>query len=266
MQVFEQQYKERQAKAHKEWILDHYRKAKAAAAKVVDDNNEGLIKLLNSKPADQVTQFLTEECDEDDVPGLFWYGFAWAASMNLQREEGAKALKFVPTVKALMQWVVKTRPRYFNGGAHLVLAIFELSLGKSIGGKPEEGLKHLEAVDQMNGGRLLLPKVLKAEFYLPQIQTLASTPTKKVTEKERKAHAVKVWQEYLRILEDVMSFPFSSPAKFNLRNAVAKLRAENLYYRADDILFQPEGTRLPEREDEDSDDEEDDDEEDEDDE
>lgn len=227
----------------KAWASALYDKSRAAARRVIELEHEGLATFIETAPLDQLRARLNEDCDADALPGIFWLGFAWGARMNLKRDEGAEAVKDVPRVKVLMEWAVSVNEGYFNGGPHLALAMFELALGRSIGGRPEQGLKHIEAVERITGRRALMARVFYCEFYLPQIQT----PPGEASAEEREKQARKVWDDYITTLSAVMNADPKLWPEQSLTNAIAKARAADLYYRADDILFPPPGVKVPKR-------------------
>src|SRR5690606_29473022 len=99
-------------------------------------------------------------------------GFARGAEVNLNRGE-ASQVAALARVDAVMSWVLERDEAFFNGGPHLYFAMRHLALPPTFGGKPEEGLKHFQAVDRITGGKLLMARVLRAKFHAP---TLASTP------------------------------------------------------------------------------------------
>lgn len=252
----------RKAKPILEWTNELFGNARSAARRVLKNKDSSLFPVLDKGSPDEIKARLKKVCDIEDVPAVFWLAFSWGAYINLNREDNSAVMKDIPRVKALMGWVLENDETYFNGGAHLFFALLNLSLGKSIGGRPDVGLTHLRSVDQITDGQMLMSKVIYCEYYLPQVQT----PEGKVSAEERKRQAKKVWDEYLSTLKGIMDSTEDYP-QFRLQNAVAKLKAEELYYRADDVLFPPPGEEAPvrpgEEDDEDYDDDEDDEDEDE---
>jgi hypothetical protein len=246
---------DRKAKPLLAWANELYGNSRAAARTVIGLEDDGMMPVIEKGTPEAIRARLKENFGKDEVPGVFWLAFSWGAYINLNLEQGSDVTKDVPRVKALMQWVLDTDESYFNGGAHLFFAMINLTLGKSIGGRPEIGKDHLTSVERITGGKMLMSKVIYCEYYLPQVQT----PSGNVTAKERKKQARKVWDEYIKTLKEVMDSTEDTP-EFRLQNAVAKKRAEDLYYRADDVLLAPAGVEVPVRpgeEDEDEDEDED---------
>ena len=77
-----------------------------------------------------------------------------------------------------MKWVLETDENFFNGGPHLYFAMRNVALPPSLGGKPEDGLKHFRMVESLTRGTHLLAKLLQAQFYAP---SLAGLPTTLIT-------------------------------------------------------------------------------------
>jgi hypothetical protein len=250
--------KEAKAKTMLAWANELYGNSSNAARTVIKLHDESVMNVIAQGKPDDILAKLKAEFSKDEVPGVFWLAFSLGAYTNLNLEKGSGVTKNVPKVKALMEWVLETDETYFNGGAHVVLAIMNLALGKSIGGRPDVGKAHLAAVDKITGGQWLMSKVLYCEYYLPQMQTPSG---KNITDKQRKEQAQMVWDEYIKTLKGVMNSTEDS-AQFRLQNAVARKRAEDLYYRADDVLLAPPGAEIPVRPGEEDEDEDDEDEED----
>lgn len=253
----ERDYETKLAGDLKAYANELYFKAQAAAMEALKVDDESLAGVIKTGDAKAIAAAL-KEADAELLPGVFWYAFALGAYANLNRELGSDVTKEAPRVKAMMQWVIDTDETYFHGGAHLFFAMLNLSLGKSIGGQPEVALKHLKEVDRITGQRLLLSKVIYAEFYLPQVQT----PSGKVTERQRRKAAITAVKDYIKTLEDVMAAKDDLWPEQRLLNRVAKQRAENLYYMVEDKFIVPAGAKIkiPQREEDDDDEDEDDDE------
>lgn len=250
----------RKAKPVLEWTNELFGNSRAAARRILKNKDSSLFPVLDKGSPEEIKARLNKVCDIEDVPAVFWLGFSWGAYINLNREDNSAVMKDIPRVKALMGWVLENDETYFNGGAHLFFALLNLSLGKSIGGRPDVGLTHLRSVDQITDNKMLMSKVIYCEYYLPQVQT----PEGKVSAEDRSKQAKKIWDEYLSTLKGIMDSTEDYP-QFRLQNAVAKLKAEELYYRADDVLFPPPGAEVPvrpgEEDDEDYEDDEDEDDE-----
>lgn len=242
----ERDYREDDAAELKTWTNVLYDGAAAAARQVLEQRSEGLPAKLDSLPADKVEAALAAELDKDDAPAVFWWAFARGAAIQVNLDRGADVTKDVPRVKALMGWCLQQDERYYNGGAHLFFALLNTALGKSIGGRPELAEEHLKAVERITGGRMLMAKVFRCQFVLPQLQTPSGNPTRE----EREAAQRKAWDEYIKTLEEVMAAPDDLWPEQALLNVLAKRRAKDLYYRADDVLFPPPGVEIPSRDDE----------------
>jgi hypothetical protein len=206
------------------WATSLYRKARGAALAALAEDDEDLAAALGDETGDAARlRALLEEADEDELPALFWWAFARGAEVNLNRGDTSQvaALARVDTV---MNWVLARDEGFYHGGPHLYFALRNLALPPSFGGKPEEGLKHFDAVDRITGGRLLLAKVLRAQYYAPTLAaTPAGTPIAKVLEAQKAA-----WEAYYGGLKKVLEAPSDLWPEQALPNAVAKERARAL--------------------------------------
>jgi hypothetical protein len=102
--------------------------------------------------------------DEDHVPGMFFMALGLASSINLNRDD-IDMIAYLPRAEMMFERVVKLDERYHNASAHMALGMLKTTQSKSLGGKPEEGLKHFERAIELTGGKYLMPMVLMARNY-----------------------------------------------------------------------------------------------------
>lgn len=204
------------------WATSLYRKARAAAVAAAADEDEDLAAALEGTDLAAIEARLAE-ADEDALPALFWWAFARGAEVNLNRGD-ASQVAALARVDAVMGWVLERDEAFFNAGPHLYFAMRHLALPPSFGGKPEEGLKHFEAVDRLTGGKLLMARVLRAKFHAPTLAgTPAGTPVEGVLAAQKAA-----WEAYYGGLKKVVDAPSDLWPEQALPNAVAKERALKL--------------------------------------
>jgi len=246
----EREGEEKLAKKLKHKVNTYYRRSRSAAREAMLEWDRiygtALVEILEQGKPEELEKRILAELefwDEGRAETLFWYAFAWGAYINLNVDEGPKVTKDLTQVRVLLDWVVDKDEKIFHGGAHLSLALLHLALGKSIGGKPEEAYKHIVSVYRITSGRSLMAQVIYAQYYLPQKQTPAGNPSPS----ERKQAQEWAWKEFMKTLKYIMDAPEDLWPAQSLENALAKRRAEDLYYRADDILIPPRGVKVPER-------------------
>ena len=99
-----------------------------------------------------------------DVPDLFTLGSAWAAWIQMHREDW-NAVAEISRVEAIMTRVVELDEFYQDGGAHLYLGILATFLPPALGGKPDVGKKHFERALEISKDKNLMVKVLYAQHY-----------------------------------------------------------------------------------------------------
>ncbi|MBX3467898.1 MAG: hypothetical protein KF878_13550 [Planctomycetes bacterium] len=213
------------------WATSLYRKARAAAAAALAEEDDDLAAALAQGDQARLRALLAD-ADEDALPALFWWAFARGAEVNLNRGDTTQVAALA-TVDLVMGWVLGRDERFYNGGPHLYFALRHLALPPSFGGKPQEGLKHFEAVERITGGKLLMARVLRAQFHAPTLAaTPAGTPIAQVLEAQKAA-----WAAYHDPLAAVLGAPDDLWPEQALPNAVAKVRAREL-------LQDPEGNNI----------------------
>jgi hypothetical protein len=102
--------------------------------------------------------------EKKDVPDLFVLGSAWAAWIQMHREDW-NAVAEISRVEAIMKRVVELDEFYQDGGAHLYLGVLATFLPPALGGKPDVGRKHFERALEISKDKNLMVKVLFAQHY-----------------------------------------------------------------------------------------------------
>lgn len=101
---------------------------------------------------------------EDDVPGLYILGTAWAGWIQTHSDD-FNAVADLPRVEAIMQRVVALDERYQSGAAHLYLGVIATAIPPALGGRPEKGRQHFEKAIALSEGHNLMAKVYFAKNY-----------------------------------------------------------------------------------------------------
>lgn len=149
-----------------------------------------------------------------DVPNLFWMAFSWGGFINLSKDSISTVSEIVKT-EALMRKVVQYDENYFNGGAHMFLGVFYGSRPKMFGGDPKMSREHFTKVNGINRDKLLMPKVLHAQYLAAQ-------------ELDR--------PQFDRLLNEVLSADENIFPEQKLMNQMAKERAKIIKSQAEFIF------------------------------
>ncbi|MBL4846682.1 MAG: hypothetical protein JKY65_14260 [Planctomycetes bacterium] len=244
------------------WAIEMYQRSQMAALIALEQEDEDLAAGLESSTFN-VVEALSEHCDEcttpkegawptpcpdagddfDALPALFWWAFARGAEINLRRGEPGEVAT-LPRVEAVMQWVLRHDPGYFNAGPHLFFGMRYLSLPASLGGEPEKGLKHFREVNRITKDKNLLVKLLEAQFYAP---TLAAAPAG-ASIKDVLAAQNRAWEAFYGGLTAILEAPADLWPEQAVFNALAKSRAKALLADPEaNNVIPPEGAENPHR-------------------
>lgn len=223
------------------WAIEMYQRAEMAALIALEQEDEEFAAGLRSPSFDPKEALAELDDDVDALPALFWWAMARGAEVNLRRGEPGEVAT-LPQVEAVMEWVVRHDPGFFNGGPHLFFGMRYLSLPASLGGEPEKGLEHFQAVDRLTKGKNLLVKVLIAQFYAPSLAAApAGAPIKEVLAAQKKA-----WDAYYGGLTEVLEAPDDLWPEQSVFNALAKSRAKALLADPEgNNVIPPEGAKNP---------------------
>ena len=100
-----------------------------------------------------------EGFSNEDVPALFWTGYAWIARINVSKDIPALVNEVFVGV-AMLKRVVELDEAYNHGLAHVVLGAHHANAEKL-----EEAQKHFERALQLNKRKMLLTQVHYARTY-----------------------------------------------------------------------------------------------------
>lgn len=214
------------------WATSLYKRSRAAALVALADEDEELADALAAKGGQAAVAERLKEADEDALPALFWWAFARGAEVNLNRGDTSQ-IAALQVVDLVMGWVLERDPAFFHSGPDLYFAMRNLALPPSFGGKPDLGLRHFEAVERRTQGKLLMARVLRAQYHAP---TLAATPAGAKIDAVMAAQKA-AWTAYYDALKKVLEAPSDLWPEQSLSNAVAKQRARAL-------LADPEGHNI----------------------
>ncbi len=98
---------------------------------------------------------------EEDVPALFWTGYAWIARVNVMKENPELVSELFIGV-AMIERVVALDETYMYGSAHTILGAYHARTAMA---ELDESKKHFDRALQISQGKLNLPKVQLAMKY-----------------------------------------------------------------------------------------------------
>ena len=99
-----------------------------------------------------------------DVPALFALGSAWAAWIQVRRQDWS-AVAEIARVEAVMGRVVELDEPFQDGAAHLYLGVLSSLIPPALGGKPEAGQAHFERALEISKHKNLMVMVMYARHY-----------------------------------------------------------------------------------------------------
>lgn len=139
-------------------------KALDYAAEAVCLEHEELCGVRTLPVADLQARLARLEDAEDDVPGLYTLGSAWAGWIQAHSDD-FNAVADLPRVEAIMQRVIALDEGYQSGAAHLYLGVIATAIPPALGGRPEQGRAHFEKALALSEGHNLMAKVYYARNY-----------------------------------------------------------------------------------------------------
>jgi tetratricopeptide (TPR) repeat protein len=110
------------------------------------------------------TEEEAKKLDKDSVAGLMFAGMSLASSINLNRNDVARVVD-LPKAIVMIKRAYQIDPKFYNGGAAMLLGVIYASQGKAMGGNPEAAKKYFDEAIATTGGKYLLTKVMMARFY-----------------------------------------------------------------------------------------------------
>jgi len=113
-----------------------------------------------------------EKANQEDVPAMFWTGYAWAGSIQKSPSSPA-SLAELPLAVALVERVLELQPGYHYGAPHLFFGVYYAARPRLLGGNPTTAAKHFENGLRASDGKYLMAKYLRARVYTTQVQDLA---------------------------------------------------------------------------------------------
>jgi hypothetical protein len=144
---------------HKNRARAGYERALYFGLLFLEDRNPGF---EAAKKNDQtIKAWVSAFTEKEDVPMLFWTGYAWLSKTNIAKEEPAVVADLFIGI-AMIERAVQLDETYMYGTGHIALGAYH---ARSPMAELEEGKKHFERASQINGGKLLMSKFQLATKY-----------------------------------------------------------------------------------------------------
>lgn len=106
---------------------------------------------------------------EEDVPLLFWTGYAWGSAINAGRDDPEMILN-LPYARALVERAVAIDESFYNYSGLTFLAVVDASLPEALGGNPEQARERFERVLELTERKFFTVHVSYARTYCVQTQ------------------------------------------------------------------------------------------------
>ena len=157
----------KRSEAAKERAKSLYARGREYALRAVKLQNKKLVAALDGPLAD--FDPLLPKVSKKQVPAIFWLSFSWGGLINLSKDS-ITAVADIVKVEHMMKRVLELDETFFNAGPHMFLGIYYGSRPKMFGGDPALSQVHFDRVDSLTGNRLLMNKVMRAQFLAVQNQ------------------------------------------------------------------------------------------------
>jgi len=159
-------------------------------------------------------------CTLRELPSLFWIGYNWGNHL-LQHLDNPRQLINLAKVEMIMRRVLELDENYNFAGVHLFYGSYYAARPPLLGGKPEKGREHFERNIELTGGRLLLSKVMLAQYYAVQIQDR---------------------ELFDSLLREVLVYDLDRDPDYRLMNAIAKQKAAGLLSQTEQFWIEDSDT------------------------
>lgn len=162
----------------------------------------------------QEFEAVLQKYGKDDVPAMFCAANAWASWISNNMDD-VEALADLPMLEATMKRILELDDSYYYGGPHLLMGVYLAAKPQALGGNPAEAKRHFERAFALGADKLLMAKVLYAQYY---------------------ARSINDRDLYVQTLEEVMAAPADEVPELTLANTVAKKEAGRLLDKTEEYF------------------------------
>ncbi|MCB9595922.1 MAG: hypothetical protein H6719_24595 [Sandaracinaceae bacterium] len=106
---------------------------------------------------------------EDDVPLLFWTGYAWGSAINAGRDDPEMILS-LPYARAAVEQAVEIDESYFDYSGLTFLAVVNAALPEALGGNPDRARELFERALELTERKFFTVQLSYARTYCVQVQ------------------------------------------------------------------------------------------------
>jgi len=115
---------------------------------------------------------LLNQFNRKDVPGLFWTANAWASWISVNMG-GVEAMADLPMIEATMKRILELDDTFYYGGPHLMMGVYLAAKPAILGGDLEKAKQHFDRAFALGSGKILMSRVLFAQYYARGIRDRA---------------------------------------------------------------------------------------------
>jgi predicted anti-sigma-YlaC factor YlaD len=201
------------ARAGRERARRLYARAREYGLRGLDVRQERLGARLRAGGAD--ARAALARAEKGDVPLLYWTAASWALGIAANKGDMG-AISELPTPVAMMERALALDEGFGEGALHEFFVTFDATRSAAEGGGPDRARAHLDRVMALSMNKKLGPRVSFAEGILVQQQNR---------------------DEFVRILQEVVSADPGAVPRYRLANLVAQRRAKALLAHVDDLFL-----------------------------
>ena len=149
----------------------------------------------------------------DDVPLLFWTGYAWGSAINAGRDDPEMILA-LPYARVAVEKAVRTDESFFNYSGLTFLGVVNAALPEALGGNPDRAREYFERALELTQRKFFTVHFSYARTYAVQTQNR---------------------DLYVRLLREVVDGGDPEPAA-RLANRITRRRAIRWLGRTDQLF------------------------------
>lgn len=150
---------------------------------------------------------------QEDVPLLFWTGYAWGSAINAGRDDPEMILS-LPYARAAVEQAVELDETFFDHSGLTFLAVVNAALPEALGGNPERARELFERALELTDRKFFTVHLSYARTYAVQVQNR---------------------ELFIRLLREVVDGGDPEPSA-RLANRIARRRAVRWLQRTDQLF------------------------------